>query len=56
VGAKSDHRRNFESGIVTTDPHLIEPVMEQFDSVWRGEFCPDCQRKDFCSDYKDILG
>ncbi|MDH4202730.1 MAG: phospholipase D-like domain-containing protein [Phycisphaerae bacterium] len=56
MGAKSPKRRNFESGIVTTDPKLIEPIMEQFDAVWRGEFCPDCQRKDFCSDYKDILG
>jgi len=55
MGAKSQKRRNFESGIITTDAKMIEPMMEQFDSVWRGDFCPDCQRKDFCSDYKDIL-
>jgi len=55
MGAKSDKRRNFESGVITTTPHLIEPVMNQFDSVWRGEFCPDCGRKEFCSDYKDIF-
>ena len=56
MGAKSPKRRNFESGIITTDAQFIELIMEQFDQVWRGEFCPDCQRKDFCSDYKDILG
>ena len=55
MGAKSPKRRNFESGIITTDKNFIEPVMTQFDSVWMGHFCPDCQRKQYCSDYKDIL-
>ena len=55
MGAKSCTRRNFESGIITTDLKLIEPIMEQFDSVWRGNFCPDCQRKNYCADYKDIM-
>lgn len=56
MGAKSEKRRNFESGILTIDPLLIDSIMEQFDSVWMGRFCPECQRKQFCSDYKDILG
>ena len=55
MGAKSSKRRNFESGIITTDPEMIEAIMDQFDAVWMGRFCPDCQRKQFCSDYKDIL-
>lgn len=55
MGAKSTKRRNFESGIITTAPQLIEPIMEQFDSVWRGQHCPDCQRKDYCADFQDIL-
>lgn len=55
MGAKSKLRRNFESGIITTDLQLIEPIMEQFDSVWRGDFCPDCQRKNYCADFNDIL-
>ena len=24
--------------------------MEQFDSVWRGEHCKKCGRRDFCGD------
>ena len=56
MGAKSPKRRNFESGIITTDPEVIEPIMDQFDAVWMGQFCPDCQRKKYCADYKDILG
>jgi phosphatidylserine/phosphatidylglycerophosphate/cardiolipin synthase-like enzyme len=55
MGAKSPKRRNFESGIITTAPDMIDPIMDQFDQVWMGQFCPDCQRKQFCADYKDIL-
>jgi len=55
MGAKSSNRRNFESGIITTDLEMIEAIMNQFDAVWMGQFCPACQRKQFCADYKDIL-
>lgn len=55
MGAKSEKRRNFESGIVTTDPAMVKAVMEQFDTVWRGAYCTDCQRKDYCAEFKDIL-
>ncbi|MHC5083837.1 MAG: phospholipase D-like domain-containing protein [Planctomycetota bacterium] len=55
MGAKSENRRNFESGIISTEPEIIEPVMEQFDQVWMGKHCRPCQRKEFCAEYKDIL-
>jgi len=55
MGAKSEHKRNFESGIITDDKVLVRKVMEQFDSIWRGTHCPQCKRKKFCADYKDIL-
>lgn len=55
MGMKSQMRRNFEGGIVTDSREIIEKVMEQFDSVWRGCHCRGCQRKKFCADYKDIL-
>ncbi len=55
MGAKTDPRRNFESGIVTSDPEWVAKIMEQFDSVWRGDHCRPCRRKDYCSDYLDIL-
>ena len=55
MGAKSEHRRNFESGIITDDQRIVAKVMEQFDAIWRGTHCPSCQRKKFCADYKDIL-
>ena len=44
MGAKSEKKRNFENGVLTDDPALVEPLVEQFDSVWRGAFCRDCGR------------
>ena len=55
MGAKSEYRRNFESGIITDEKILVEKIMKQFDAIWSGAHCPPCQRKKFCADYKDIL-
>lgn len=55
MGAKSENRRNFESGIITTDLTLLAAMMGQFDGVWRGDFCRTCGRKDFCAQYQEIL-
>jgi phosphatidylserine/phosphatidylglycerophosphate/cardiolipin synthase-like enzyme len=51
LGAKSPKRRNFEAGIVTTDPALVRAIMGQFDSVWTRSRCSDCGRKELCADY-----
>ena len=50
MGMKSGNRRNFEAGIFTDEASLIESAMEQFDSVWRGEHCKRCGRREFCAD------
>lgn len=42
--------RNFEAGILTDDPALVEAAINQFDSVWRGAKCNSCGRKKFCGD------
>jgi phosphatidylserine/phosphatidylglycerophosphate/cardiolipin synthase-like enzyme len=55
IGAKSPHRRNFEAGFITTDPEMVEQIMEQFDLIWMGKRCAACQRKEFCTDYKDLM-
>ena len=54
VGCKGEHKRNFESGIVTSEPGLVRQIMEQFDSVWMGARCTECRRKEFCTEYKDL--
>ena len=50
MGAKGDNNRNFENGILTQEPALLSQLMEQFDSVWRGDFCRKCNRKAYCGD------
>jgi phosphatidylserine/phosphatidylglycerophosphate/cardiolipin synthase-like enzyme len=48
LGAKADGRRNFELGIWTESPSLIDGVLEQFNALWEGHRCKDCRRKDVC--------
>jgi len=56
MGAKGPHRRNFEGGIVTTDPELVSPIMEQFDRLWIGAHCEKCRRKEYCTEHGDLPG
>ena len=50
IGMKADTTRNFEAGILTDDPGIVERAMTQFDEVWIGKHCKSCKRRDFCSD------
>ena len=50
IGMKGDGTRNFEAGILTDDPEIVEQAMNQFDEVWMGKHCKNCKRRDFCSD------
>ena len=50
MGMKSPRKRNFEAGILTDDPEMVDAAIEQFDNVWIGKFCNDCGRRDYCSD------
>lgn len=50
IGMKSVNRRNFEAGILTNEPSLVEAAMTQFDNVWMGDPCKSCGRKKFCTD------
>ena len=50
MGMKSAGRRNFEAGILTDEPSLVEAAIEEFDKVWRGSECKTCQRRNLCPD------
>ena len=59
LGAKADGRRNFELGIWTESPALIDGVLEQFNALWEGHRCKTCKRKEFCPvplEEPDLLG
>jgi phosphatidylserine/phosphatidylglycerophosphate/cardiolipin synthase-like enzyme len=50
IGMKGEHTRNFEAGILTAEPSLVESAVNQFDKVWMGKFCGKCGRKAYCGD------
>jgi phosphatidylserine/phosphatidylglycerophosphate/cardiolipin synthase-like enzyme len=50
LGMKGKRTRNFEAGVLTTDPALLEQAVRQYDEVWMGAHCSTCGRKEFCGD------
>ena len=50
IGMKAETTRNFEAGIQTDEPEIVEQAMNQFDEVWMGKCCKTCKRKDYCLD------
>lgn len=50
MGMKSATRRNFEAGILTDAPEIVNAAIEEFDKVWRGSECKKCQRRHLCPD------
>ena len=50
IGMKAEGTRNFEAGILTDDPEIVEQAMNQFDEVWMGKHCKTCKRRGFCPD------
>jgi len=50
IGMKGEGNRNFEAGILTDEPLLVDAAADHLDSVWQGAHCAQCKRKDFCGD------
>ena len=50
IGMNAETTRNFEAGILTDDPEIVEQAMNQFDEVWIGKHCKSCKRREFCPD------
>lgn len=50
LGAKSPHKRNFEAGILTDEKEHLDPLMEWIDSLYLGDHCLKCQRRQYCPD------
>lgn len=48
LGAKRENRRNFESGIMSSDTALVDKAASFFKMIWNGSFCQDCGRKANC--------
>jgi len=54
MGARSDGKRNFESGVFTDDKVLVSGIMGQYDRIWMGSFCSDCRFVSDCPE-KSIM-
>ncbi|MEW5854654.1 MAG: phospholipase D family protein [Myxococcota bacterium] len=50
LGAKDEHRRNFELGLGTEDYELIDHVVALFEAIWSGAECATCKLHDVCPD------
>lgn len=50
IGMKGEGNRNFEAGILSDEPALVDAAADHLDSVWLGLHCRSCKRKDFCGD------
>ena len=48
LGAKSDRKRNFEAGVWTRAPELIDPILERFNALWEGRLCGSCRLRHVC--------
>ena len=48
LGAKAVGKRNFEVGIWTHAPALIDAVLDYFNALWEGRACKACGRHDVC--------
>ncbi len=48
LGAKGEHKRNFELGVWTESTALIDAVLSEFNAIWEGRRCEKCLRKDVC--------
>ena len=48
LGAKADGKRNFEMGVWTLTPALIDAALEYFNAIWEGRHCPSCRRQAIC--------
>ncbi|MHB1158093.1 MAG: phospholipase D family protein [Phycisphaerales bacterium] len=48
LGAKGETRRNFEWGIWTTSPELIDAAGQRFNALWEGTHCKGCGRREVC--------
>lgn len=50
MGAKSVDKRNFEAGMLFDDQDQIRQLMAWVDSLYLGEFCISCKRREHCPD------
>ncbi len=54
LGAKGEHRRNFELGVLTDDDAMLDAVQGRYDALWRGAQCGRCRLRAQCEAPLDL--
>ncbi len=54
LGAKGEHRRNFEVGMMTGDGDVIDAVHELYARIWTGTACRGCKVRECCEAPLDL--
>ena len=50
LGSKHEDKRNFEAGFMFDNPKDIQQLMHWIDTLYLGEHCIKCKRRDYCAD------
>ena len=50
LGSKHADKRNFEAGFLFDDKSSIAKLMQWIDSLYLGEQCESCRRREYCPD------
>lgn len=50
LGAKHEDKRNFEAGFMFDNPEDIHKLNHWIDSLYLGELCQTCRRREYCPD------
>ena len=48
LGHKSAKNRNFETGMLITDPVMIRNVEALYEKIWNGSYCKGCGQRRNC--------
>ncbi len=50
LGSKHEDKRNFEAGFMFDEPKDIHSLMQWIDTLYLGEHCINCKRREHCAD------
>ena len=53
LGQKSMNKRNFEFGIFTTDPRIIQRLARAIQEIWELDHCEACRAKRLCRTHNE---
>ncbi len=50
MGSKHEDKRNFEAGFLFDDTAALERIVDWIDTLYLGNYCLTCRRREFCPD------